>query len=36
MNYNGNILASCGGDRFIKFYDPLNLKSLTTIQSNSA
>ena len=34
-SYNGNILATCGGDRLIKFYDPLNLKTISTVQSDS-
>lgn len=34
--YNGNILATCGGDKIIKLYDPLNLKTLNTINTNSA
>lgn len=34
-SYNGNVLATCGGDRLIKLYDPLNLKTISSIQSNS-
>jgi WD40 repeat protein len=35
FNYNGNVVATCGGDRTIKFYDVLNYKSGATIQSHS-
>lgn len=28
-------MATCGGDRLIKFYDPLNLKTISSVQSNS-
>jgi WD40 repeat protein len=32
FNYNGNILASCGGDRVIKIFDIANLRPAATIQ----
>ena len=36
LNYNGNLLATCGGDRQIKLFDILNFKNGVTIPSNSA
>ena len=36
MNYNGNLLASCGGDRQVKLFDVLNFKNGITISSHSA
>mgnify|MGYP000886426151 FL=1 len=35
-SYNGNLLATAGGDKLIKLYDPLNLKTLISIPSTSA
>lgn len=36
FNYNGNLLATCGGDRQVKVFDVMNLKTGVTIQSYSA
>jgi WD40 repeat protein len=36
LNYNGNLLASCGGDRYIKVYDVTNLRTNSSISSQSA
>lgn len=36
FNYNGSLLATCGGDRQIKIFDVLNFKTGVTINSNSA
>ena len=36
FNYNGNLIATCGGDRQIKVFDVMNLKSGVNIQSYSA
>lgn len=36
FNYNGNLLATCGGDKQIKMFDVLNLRPTVTISSNSA
>ncbi len=35
FNYNGNTIATCGGDRTIKIYDVLSFRSGATIQSHS-
>jgi WD40 repeat protein len=35
FNYNGNIVATCGGDRMIKLYDVANMKSGITIPTVS-
>ena len=36
FNYNGSLLATCGGDRQIKIFDVLNHKSGVTINSMNA
>jgi WD40 repeat protein len=36
FNYNGNLLASCGGDRYIKVFDVTNMRNAASISSNSA
>lgn len=36
MNYNGNLLASCGGDRMIKIFEIQNLRPTATFISHSA
>ena len=36
FNYNGNLLATCGGDRFIKIYDVASSRVSQSIPSNSA
>jgi WD40 repeat protein len=36
LNYNGNLLASCGGDRLIKIFEVQNLRPSATITSHSA
>lgn len=35
FNYNGSMIATCGGDRSIKIYDVVNFRNGVTIQSNS-
>lgn len=35
FNYNGSVLATCGGDRIIKLFDTHNLKPSAVIHSNS-
>lgn len=36
FNYNGNLLATCGGDRHIKIYDVNSSRILQSISTNSA
>ena len=36
FNYNGNLLATCGGDRYIKIYDVNSSRVLQSISTNSA
>lgn len=35
INYNGNLIATCGGDRTIRIYDVLNFKNGVSIQTHS-
>lgn len=35
FNYNGSVIATCGGDRMIKIYDIANLRNGASIQTNS-
>lgn len=35
MNFNGNLLATCGGDRYIKIYDMTNLQTINSIQTHT-
>ena len=36
FNYNGNMLATSGGDRTVKIYDILNMRQGISITSHSA
>jgi WD40 repeat protein len=35
VNLNGSMIATCGGDRYVRVYDPLNLQSISQYQSTS-
>lgn len=35
LNLNGSLVATCGGDRFVRIYDPLNLQPISQFQTNS-
>lgn len=36
LNYNGNLLATCGGDRAIRTLDVNSMRNVSTINTNSA
>ena len=36
LNYNGNLLATCGGDRAIRTLDVNNMRNISTINTHSA
>jgi WD40 repeat protein len=33
LNLNGSLIATCGGDRYVRVYDPLNLQNVSQFQS---
>ena len=33
QNLNGSLIATCGGDRLVKIYDPLNLQQVSQFQA---